>query len=385
MRLLHLWLTDFRCYESLDLEIPAGCTVIVGANGHGKTSLLEAVGWLSTARSFRGVPDASLVRAGAPHAIVRAVVENADREQLVEVELHGTGRNRVLVNRRSLARRRDLVDVLRVTVFSPDDLELVKGGPAGRRAYLDDLLTASAPRYDAARSDFERVLRQRNALLRGGARDEDARHTLDVFDEQLLRSGAELVRGRLRLAARVMPVIELAYRALAPDAPDAAGAYEAEWAEGPIGLEHVDEVEDRLRVALAARRRQELERGTSLVGPHRDEWRLRLNGLDTRTHASQGEQRTLALGLRLAAHRVVAELVGETPVLLLDDVFSELDPHRADALVAALPPGQTLLTTAGAVPVGVHPERRLRVVAGRLADDAAAGSPASDPATPRQR
>jgi DNA replication and repair protein RecF len=360
-----LALTDFRCYPSVDLAFPAGVTVISGSNGEGKTSLLEALGWAATAHSFRGVPDAALVRSGADAAYVRVIVREPDREQLLEAEIRAAGRNRVRLNRHPLTRARDLLGLVRVTVFSPDDLQLVKGGPAERRAYLDELLVAIAPRYDAVRSDFERVLKQRNTLLRQGVRAPDGESTLSVFDDQLVSAGSELVRGRLRLAARLLPSVRDAYQRLAGADMDVEATYEAEWAEGSVPPA-ADDVEELLRGALAARRRAELERGVTLVGPHRDEWRLRLAALDARLHASQGEQRTLALGLRLAGHHVCADVVGTEPVLLLDDVFSELDADRGEALVAQLPAGQTLITTASSVPAAVHPECRLRVRDGRV-------------------
>jgi DNA replication and repair protein RecF len=371
VRLDHLWLTDFRCYAELDLALTDGATVIRGANGQGKTSLLEAIGWAATGRSFRGVPDRALVRAGAASAIVRAESERAGNGVLVEAEIVAAGRTRVQVNRQSLPRRSELARTLRVTVFSPDDLDLVKGSPAGRRGYLDDLLVASAARYDAARSDFERVLRNRNALLRTGARDADARTTLDVFDDQLVAAAGELVRGRLRLADRLEPWLGTAYAQLAGnEAGSVTARYEAEWAHGPIDATGAGAVEDLLRAALACRRREEVDRRTTLVGPHRDEWKLALDDLDARTHASQGEQRTLALALRLAGHHVVGELIDEHPVLLLDDVFSELDGTRAAALVAHLPPGQTLVTTAGVLPPEIRAVRWLTVAHGRVEDAA---------------
>jgi DNA replication and repair protein RecF len=360
-----LALTDFRCYPAVDLVLPSGVTVVSGANGEGKTSLLEALSWAATTHSFRGVPDVALVRSGTEAAFVRVTVQEPDREQLLEAEIRAVGRNRVRMNRHPLARARDLLGLLRVTVFAPDDLQLVKGGPAGRRAYLDDLLVAVAPRYEAVQAEYDRVLKHRNALLRQGLRGPDAESTLMVFDDQLVRAGSELVRGRLRLTARLLPAVREAYRGLAGEGDDVDADYEAEWAEGSVAPV-AEDVEPLLRAALVERRATEVDRGVTLVGPHRDEWRLRLAGLDARTHASQGEQRTLALGLRLAGHKVCAEVVGTEPVLLLDDVFSELDRARAEALVSELPAGQTLITTASTVPVSVHPDRQLRVREGRV-------------------
>ena len=366
----HLWLTDFRCFDELEVELTDGLTVVHGANGQGKTTLLEAIGWAARTRSFRGVPDAALVRSTREQAVIRAEVVTADRRQLFEAEIRVTGRNRILCNKQPVTRSRDLHGLLRVTVFAPDDLGLVKDGPAARRAYLDELLAMLAARYDAARSDYERVLKQRNALLRGGVRDELARTTLDVFDEQLVRAGAELVRGRLRLTARLAGAVASAYHDLAADERVVAAVYEADWSDEPLSdddaVDDSVDVATRLRAALEARRRREIERGMTLVGPHRDEWRLTIGDLDARTQASQGEQRTLALALRLAGHGVVKELSGTAPVLLLDDVFSELDAERSAALVRNLPSGQTLLTTAGSIPREVAPVRRLRLHEGRL-------------------
>ena len=364
-RIAHMWLHDFRCFTEVDLELPAGLTVLHGANGQGKSSLLEAIAWVARTRSFRGVADAMLVRAGTEQAVLRAEVVAGDRRQLFEAEIRAAGRNRILCNRQPVARARDLHGLLRVSVFSPDDLALVKGGPADRRTYLDELLVSLAPRYDAAQTDFERVLKQRNALLRNGVHDDEARATLDVFDDQFVAAASEIVRGRMRLIDRLVPVIERDYHALAGATTEISGSYETDWADESL------DIDEGLRAALEARRRAEIERGVTLVGPHRDEWRLSIAGLDARHQASQGEQRTLALALRLAGHAIVEELAGTAPVLLLDDVFSELDAERAAALVRNLPNGQTLLTTAGSVPSDVVPEQHLRIHDGRVEGEAA--------------
>jgi len=357
----HLELRDFRCFETLELTLSAGTTVLVGPNGAGKTSLLEAVGWAARAGSFRGVPDSAVVRRGSEQAILRAEVVEGERRQLLEAEVRASGRNRVLLNKHPIARNRDLHGLLRVSMFAPDDLQLVKGGPSERRDYLDDLLAMLAPRYDAARSDFDRVLKQRNALLKSGVRDPDDEATLVVFDEQLVHASAEIVRGRLRLLARLAPAVARTYEEVSERDAQLGGSYQAEWAEAPLGEADADDVEEYLRRALEARRRQELDRGLTLVGPHRDEWKLTLHDLDARSQASQGEQRTLALALRLAGHELVGELTGVVPVLLLDDVFSELDAPRSGALIRHLAGGQTLVTTAGAIPDGVDAQRYLDV------------------------
>ena len=365
MYVASLWLTDFRCYDEAELTFSPGVTVISGANAQGKTTLLEAVAWASRGKSFRGVPDAALVRHGCERAILRTEVADGERRQLLEAELRVQGRNRVQLNRQNVARTRDMLGLMQVSVFAPDDLQLVKGGPALRREYLDELLTMVAPRYEATIADFERVLKQRNALLRGGMRGPDAATTLDVFDVQLARAGSELVRGRLRLLERLVPAVERAYADLAGTSTTVDAAYECAWSD--TALHHDDDIDLVLRIALESKRRAEIDRGTTLAGPHRDEWRLRLGGLESRTHASQGEQRTLALALRLGGHQLCTEITGTAPVLLLDDVFSELDEGRSSALTAHLTAGQTLVTTAGRVPEGVHADRVFHVEAGRVA------------------
>jgi DNA replication and repair protein RecF len=357
VRLDRLWLTDFRSYPALEVELAPGLTALLGDNGQGKTNLLEAVAWLATLSSFRGAPNDALVRQGASQAVIRAEGEAEGRTILLEAELVPGGRNRVLVNRQPLKKARDLLGVLRVTVFAPDDLELVKGGPAGRRRYLDDALVAAHPRYDALRTEVDKVLKQRNALLKGvgGRLDESAAFTLDVWDAKLADAGGALAVARQDLLGRLLPVLGRTYDAVAHGPAQVGARYVADWAG--TGLAE----------ALAAARRDDVRRGVSTVGPHRDDVELSIGELPARTHASQGEQRSLALALRLASHAVVTEAAGTAPVLLLDDVFSELDPDRSDALLANLPVGQTLLTSASGLPPRAAPELVLRVAGGRVA------------------
>jgi DNA replication and repair protein RecF len=352
-----LWLTDVRSYVSAELELAPGLTALLGDNGQGKTNVLEAIAWLATLQSFRGAPAEAMIRHGTERAVIRAEGQREGRSILVEAELVASGRNRVLVNRQPLKRARDLLGVLRVTVFAPDDLELVKGGPAERRRFLDDALVASHPRYDALRGEVDKVLKQRNALLKsaGGRLDPDAAFTLDVWDAKLVESGGRLAEARQALLQRLGPSLSATYDAIANRPADVTTAYVADWADQ--GLE----------AALAASRTDDVRRGVSTVGPHRDDVDLRVGGLPARTHASQGEQRSLALALRLASHHVVTEVTGSAPVLLLDDVFSELDPARGDALLANLPPGQTLLTSAHGLPPKAEPELVLTVADGRIA------------------
>jgi DNA replication and repair protein RecF len=371
VQLAHLWLTDFRGHEASEVEVGPGITVFAGGNAEGMTTVLEAVGWLARMSSFRGTPDVALVRVGCEKAIVRAEIVPAHRgpdvrPDLIEAEIALAGRNRVLLNRKPLPRARDLLGTLRVTVFAPDDLRLVKAGPAERRAELDELLVALSPRYDAVQADYERVLKHRNAWLRTWSRADDPA-TLDVWDEQLVRAGAELVRGRLKLLERLGAPLGKAYGDVAGAPADVAGAYEAAWTGGDqLDETRLDDVAAVLAEAVARSRSADLERRLTLVGPHRDDWRLSIDGLDVRRYASQGEQRSLALAVRLAGHVVITDVVGEPPVLLLDDVFSELDEIRAANLVAHLPIAQALVTTAGALPPGLPAERVIWVAGGRL-------------------
>jgi DNA replication and repair protein RecF len=351
-----LWLSDFRSYTSAEVDLSPGLTALVGANGEGKTNLLEALAWLATLSSFRGAPTDALVRQGAPFAVVRALAEREGRELLLEAQLQSTGRNRILVNRQPLRRARDLLGSLRVTVFTPDDLDIVKGGPGERRRFLDEALVALHPRNDALRAEVDKVLRQRNALLRqtGGRLDESAAFTLDVWDAKLVQAGEALASARADLVERLAPVLSSTYDALAGESAVVGIAYDTSWRERGLAQ------------ALTQARAEDLRRGVSTIGPHRDELVLTVAGPPARTHASQGEQRTLALSLRLAVHHVVTAVTDSQPVLLLDDVFSELDPGRSEALLANLPAGQTVLTTASGLPPGADPDVVLRLEGGKV-------------------
>ena len=330
--------------------------MVSGGNGQGKTNLVEAIGWLATLDSFRGAPPDALVRSGAEQAVVRAAGSRGGRDLLIEGTIPLRGRTRVQINRQALRRSRDLLGALRVSVFSPDDLVIVKGGPGERRRYLDELLVGCHPKWDAVRADVERILRQRTTLLKqaGGRLSTEIALTLDVWDAKLASSGTALAEGRAELIAGLGPAVSMAYRDLAGPIPcDVELAYHAPW------------LSEGLAAALAAARTDDVRRGLSTVGPHRDDLVISLNGLPSRTHASQGEQRCLALSLRLGGHGVVTIEAGDDPVLLLDDVFSELDPERSSALLAHLPPGQALLTTAGPLPAGVEPAAVVEVCNGQ--------------------
>lgn len=369
MLLERIWLRDFRSYTSLELELDPGLTVVTGANGSGKTNLLEAIGYLATQRSFRGHPTEALVRTGADRAVVRAEGRDGERSLLLEAEIVPGGRSRFLLNRQPVRRVRDLASTVRVSVFTPDDLELVKGGPGERRTWIDDLLAAVHRRHAAVQDDLERILRQRNALLkslngRPDRLDESAAVTLDVWDTKLAEVGAAVVAARLGLLEALTPLLDEAYAVIAGSgaAQAVSGHYEASWlpdppasvpgTEGPTRSAALAEV---LGAALRAGRAEDVRRGLSLVGPHRDDLVWRISGRPSRTHASQGEQRTLALAMRLAGHRHVASVAGSSPILLLDDVFSELDAARCAALIAHLPAGQALLASAQRPPSQVGP------------------------------
>jgi DNA replication and repair protein RecF len=349
----HLQLADFRSYAGVDVALGAGVSVFVGANGQGKTNLVEAVEYLSTLSSHRVAADLPLVRAGAERAIIRARVQaglDDPRQLQLEVEITPGRANRARLNRSPLKRPRELVGVLRTVVFAPEDLAVVKGDPSERRRFLDDLVVSRWPRLAGVRADYERVLRQRNTLLkslagrtRGGPAGAEVAGTLDVWDSHLAAAGGELMAARLRTLADLAPHVSKAYADIAPINNDATVEYKASIAlADQTGRE---ELTGLLATAMAERRAEEIQRGVSLVGPHRDDLVLSLGMLPAKGYASHGESWSFALALKLGSFSLLRADAVE-PVLVLDDVFAELDTTRRERLATGVSAAEQVLVTA---------------------------------------
>jgi DNA replication and repair protein RecF len=348
VHLARLALTDFRCYEAADVTLAPGVTTFTGPNGAGKTNLIEAACYVATFSSHRVSSDAAMVRSGTDRAILRAAVKSAARDSLVEIELNAGRANRVRLNRAPLTRPRDAIGTLRCVLFAPEDLAIVKGDPAERRRYLDDLLVASRPRYAGVRADYERVVKQRTALLksaRTSGRSQPA--GLDIWDDQLVTKGAELTAGRLRLVAALRPLVTSSYADVSADPRGASFSYRQGSERSAVFDPEPDQdkLADSMRETLERLRRAELERAVCLVGPHRDELELRIGELPARGYASHGESWSFALALRLAAFGLL-RADGEDPVLMLDDVFAELDAGRRDRLAELTADAEQVLVTA---------------------------------------
>jgi DNA replication and repair protein RecF len=345
MNLSWLELRDFRSYASLRFEPGDGVNVLVGDNGAGKTSVLEGIGYLASLGSFRGSPDASLVADGADGAIVRGEFRAGERSSLVEVEIPSGGRRRVLLDGKRPKGRAEVAERVALVAFLPDDLDLVKRGPAYRRNYLDDAAVQIWPVAGSEQSEYERTVRQRNALLRREGRHADVT-TLDVLDERIAGLGGVVLARRLATVGLLEPVVAGLYGELSEHPGEIVWRYDAAGLGNPAPDATADELAVLLRSAVAETRQADMDRRTTTVGPHRDEVVMTVDGRDIRTRASQGEQRSVALGLRVALYQTLAERRGTPPVLLLDDVFSELDPGRGDRLVAQMPSGQVFVTSA---------------------------------------
>jgi DNA replication and repair protein RecF len=345
----HLGLRDFRSWAHAELELTPGRTVFVGPNGYGKTNLVEALWYSSTLGSHRVATDAPLVRVGAPRAVVSTIVVNDGRECAVDLEIAAGRANKARLNRSPVRSPREVIGVLRAVLFAPEDLALVRGDPSDRRRYLDDLAAVRRPRVAAVRADYEKVLRQRTALLKSasGARfrgDRGSLDTLDVWDGHLAAHGAELMAARIDLVNELAPEVQKSYQLLAPASRPAAISYRAS-VDVETGSTDVEQLRTALLERMAQRRDAELERGVCLVGPHRDDLELRLGEQPAKGFASHGEAWSMALALRLASYELL-RADGSDPVLLLDDVFAELDAARREALAAAAASAEQVLVTA---------------------------------------
>jgi len=392
VHLRRLAVADFRSWERAELDLEPGVSVLVGPNGVGKTNLAEAVGYVATLGSHRVAGDAPLVRRGAERAVVRATVVHQGRELTVELEIAPGRANRARVNRAPVARPRDVLGILRTVLFAPEDLALVRGDPAERRRFLDDLMVARRPRFAAVRADYDRVLKQRSALLKtararhAGARSgDDAQsgdlRTLDVWDGHLARHGAALLAGRLDLVDGIAAPAVDAFAEVAPSSPPMSLVYRSSL-EGALP-DAPEALEPLLLDALLRVRRQEVERGVCLVGPHRDDLELRLGDGPAKGYASHGESWALALALRLASYRLLCA-DGVEPVLILDDVFAELDDRRRRALAGVAARAEQVLVTAAVaddVPAGLGGVR-FAVSGGRI-DRLAEAAPQSATSAPR--
>ena len=355
MRLTHLSLRDFRSYTEVELPLDPGVTALVGPNGQGKTNLVEAVGYLATLSSHRVAADAPLVRLNAERAVVRGNVTRGTRAMLVEVEISPGKANRARVNRSPVPRPRDVLGILRTVLFAPEDLAMVKGDPSERRRFLDDLLVVRTPRLAGVRADYDRVLRQRNALLKSAgasirAGKGDLR-TLEVWDSNLATTGAELLAARIELVDALRPLVDKAYDAVADSGGPAALDYRCSLGDGVPLVADRDMLSGALLNAISELRKNELERGVSLVGPHRDDLLLKLGPMPAKGYASHGESWSFALALRLAAYDLLSSDTDDDgePVLILDDVFAELDSQRRERLAGLVAGAEQVLVTA-AVP-----------------------------------
>jgi DNA replication and repair protein RecF len=361
-----LELQSYRSYASIEWVPDAGLNVLIGANGAGKTNVLEAIAYLSALKSFRGAPDTALVQSGAGAAIIRGGFVHPAGELKIEVELPAQGRRRVLVNAKRPKRFSEVAAVVPLVAFLPDDLDLVKRGPALRRVYLDDLGSQLAPTVGADLSEYERVVRQRNRLLREEGQYVDP-VVLDTLDEQVAAIGGRVLVNRLELIHRIAPAVQDAYLRIG-GAGELRFNYRMGWDDNEDAIDthrSVAEWTATLAEGLVRRRPRDLDQRTTTAGPHRDEPGLRLDDRDVRVQASQGEQRSSALALRLAAYTALENRHDQPPILLLDDVLSELDGSRAQAVIDLLPRGQVFVTSAREDEVPVA-GRRWRVAEGKV-------------------
>lgn len=367
MYVQHLSLTDYRSYPQIDVDLGPGVTILLGPNGVGKTNIVEAIGYLASLSSHRVSSDKPLIGFGADRALVRGRLVRGSQTTSVELEINAERTNRARINRANPVRARNAAGILRTVLFAPEDLVLVKGDPAGRRRFLDDLMVVLVPHHAAVRTDYERVLKQRNALLKSartsGRLTSSHEATLDVWDQHLAEAGSRLLHGRLNILNQLQPHLQTAYRQLTDGSKDAVAVYRStlsgvlidddggfagEGGEDLHGL-GIEELMDRFTAALVQHRKKEVERGISLVGPHRDEVELLLGSVPAKGYASHGETWSMALSLRLGTYYLLNQddqTPGATPVLILDDVFAELDLGRRERLAGIVAGAEQVLVTA---------------------------------------
>ena len=372
-----LSLTDFRNYAALELDLGPGPSLFLGSNGQGKTNLVEALSFLSTLGSHRVSSDQPLIRYGQPAAIIRAQLAHGERTVLAEVEINREGSNRAQINR-SPIKIRDLPRCFASVLFAPEDLVLVRGEPAGRRSFLDYLLGFQSPRMLAVLADYDRVLRQRNSLLKtakASRTSSDPLGTLDIWDARLIEFGTQIITARTELIHELLPFVARAYGTVAGAEHElrltAALSIHATKEAMDVGVESGAQgrVDEDFAAAIRRNRREELERGVTLVGPHRDDLVITLNELPARGYASHGEAWSLALALKLASAELlrVNSPLGD-PVLILDDVFAELDSSRRGRLSTAIAGFEQVLITAAVladVPESLR-ERVIRIQNGKI-------------------
>jgi len=366
MRVTHLQLTDFRSYTGVDVQFGPGVTTLVGRNGEGKTNVVEAVRYLSTLSSHRVATDAPLIKFGTPRAVIGARVDKAGRSLSVEVTLVPGKANTARLNR-GAARPRDLIGIVRTVVFAPEDLSLIKGDPGGRRTFMDELCVALQPVLAGTMADYDRVLRQRSSMLKTAKNARGDLTMLDIWDEKLAELGGRIIAARRRAVFALAPYVETAYADVAPDGGECAVSYSTslDRDEGNEGAAHplaadasAADVGARLLERLGQLRAKEIERGVTLAGPHRDDLEIRLGAMPARGYASHGESWSCALALRLASYDLLTAEDGPDsdedgePILILDDVFAELDSGRRAALAQRLVGASQVLITA-AVPEDV--------------------------------
>jgi DNA replication and repair protein RecF len=359
MHVKHLTLSNFRNYQTVELQLNQGINLLVGKNGQGKTNLAEAIFYAATLSSHRVSGYLPLIKQGESKAIIRILARFDDRENLLEIELNTQGSNRARINKGDASRVRDVLGYVNAVIFSPEDLDIVKRDPSNRRAFIDELIVQLTPRMAGVYSDYERVLKQRNTLLKSARNiptGSSSLSTLDSWDQSLVRIGSEIISARFDITARLAPHLQEAYAAIADEKNDPSvklrssllsNDIESETSNEFLDTGNREEIENLFQQRLKDVRSKELERGVTLVGPHRDDLLLLLGTLPAKGYISHGESWSYALALKLASAELIRkEARAGDPVLILDDVFAELDSTRRSRLAALVSHNEQVIITA---------------------------------------